>query len=271
MSDIITPPRAPSSIPDLAVWYDAAQLTGLADDDPIVQVDDFSGNGRHGTQGTPGFRATYKTNILNGLPAMRFDGTDDRYEISNSASVIRNIAGSTIIILARNATDAAAFQYVISFDVGSSTQRHAVGKHNASGGPWSSRNRRLDGESIVNLLTVASASIAAIIGSRHNYTGGTLQLFRNGTVSGTGNFSDSGNNSNTDSENRLGARGSDGSFNNWNGDIFEVGVWPRTLTEAELFGAILHLSQKWDIPVVGVKALQRGGEQFRLDNSFGVV
>jgi hypothetical protein len=57
------------------IWR-AKDLAGLADGDPISTWPDTSGNGKDLT-GSGTARPTYKTNIYNGWPVVRFDGTDD--------------------------------------------------------------------------------------------------------------------------------------------------------------------------------------------------
>jgi len=59
-------------------WFEADSLA-LANDASVVQLTDTSGSNNHGTQAVSGKRATYKTNIVNGLPVVRFDATDDGY------------------------------------------------------------------------------------------------------------------------------------------------------------------------------------------------
>jgi len=57
-------------------WYPARLLT--FDADALVnKARDFSGNGKHLLQGTLGKRPIFKTNQVNGFPALRFDGSDD--------------------------------------------------------------------------------------------------------------------------------------------------------------------------------------------------
>lgn len=60
----------------LQAHYDADAIIGLADNDPIGQWDDISGNLRHVTaSGTA--RPIYRTGVLNGKPVVRFDGVND--------------------------------------------------------------------------------------------------------------------------------------------------------------------------------------------------
>jgi hypothetical protein len=68
---------SPLDIPGCQFWYDASQIVGLNDADPVATWSDLSGNARHATQATAGKRPLYRTNIVNGLPIIRFDGVDD--------------------------------------------------------------------------------------------------------------------------------------------------------------------------------------------------
>lgn len=67
----------PASIAGLSLWYDATQLAGLANNDPVATWTDASGNANNATQGTASARPTYKTNVQNSKPAVLFDGVDD--------------------------------------------------------------------------------------------------------------------------------------------------------------------------------------------------
>lgn len=67
---------SPLALPSLRLWLDASQLT-LNDNDLVQTWTDKSGNGNNVTQATEGNRPTFKTNIVNGKPVVRFDGTDN--------------------------------------------------------------------------------------------------------------------------------------------------------------------------------------------------
>lgn len=84
---------SPSDLTNLLAWYDASDITTLwqddgrttqvsADDDAIGAWDDKSGNGEHVTQATAANRPTYKTGIVNSLPVVRCDGTNDKFTAS---------------------------------------------------------------------------------------------------------------------------------------------------------------------------------------------
>lgn len=61
-----TPPTS-----GLELWFDSSTITGLNDGDPVSTWNDMSGNGRNATQSGEA-RPTYKINIVNGKPVVRF-------------------------------------------------------------------------------------------------------------------------------------------------------------------------------------------------------
>lgn len=58
---------------DLLMWYDAQALVGLSDGDPLLLWPDESGNGNDAPAGNTSFPGFYRTNVMNGFPAIRFD------------------------------------------------------------------------------------------------------------------------------------------------------------------------------------------------------
>lgn len=85
-SNTVTPtaPLDPATIlgGQLEARWRASEITGLADGAAISQWDDESGNANHLVQASGGLQPLYKTGINNGLPAVRFDGTDDELHVS---------------------------------------------------------------------------------------------------------------------------------------------------------------------------------------------
>lgn len=71
---------------NLRVWLKADAITGLNDTDPVATWVDSSGAGNDATQGTAADRPIYRTNIVNGLPIVRFDGVSDFLECPYTAS-----------------------------------------------------------------------------------------------------------------------------------------------------------------------------------------
>lgn len=66
----------PTGIGGLVAWYDAAQLP-LNDNDSVASWTDLGAGGHHAVQATAAKKPLYKTNVVNGLPVLRFDGLDD--------------------------------------------------------------------------------------------------------------------------------------------------------------------------------------------------
>lgn len=77
---------------NLSAWYRADRGVRTAggalavDNDPVAQWDDYSPNQRHQLQATTAARPTFKTNIRNGQPVVRFDGVDDFLEATGFAT-----------------------------------------------------------------------------------------------------------------------------------------------------------------------------------------
>lgn len=73
-------PITPAELPGLILWLKADAL-GLANNDPVSSWTDSSGSLHHATS-TGGARPTFKTAIINSLPVLRFDGSDDYMIVS---------------------------------------------------------------------------------------------------------------------------------------------------------------------------------------------
>jgi len=67
----------PAAVSGMEAWWAARLETGFADNDPVGTITDFSGNGRHLTQGTSSKQPLFLTNQTNGNPAFGGDGVDD--------------------------------------------------------------------------------------------------------------------------------------------------------------------------------------------------
>lgn len=76
--------------------YNDAGTTLAADGDLVRQWNDRSGNGNNASQGTAGNRPTYKTNVINSKPALRFGG--DHF-IDVGALGIAGTGGFTYLIV----------------------------------------------------------------------------------------------------------------------------------------------------------------------------
>lgn len=93
-NDIAIAPTSP--VAGYRVWYDASQLLGYVNNDPVTTWTDLSVNGFNLTSGTT-FRPLYKTNALNGLPGIQFDGVDDK--MTSLATIIQAGYQNTIYMV----------------------------------------------------------------------------------------------------------------------------------------------------------------------------
>ena len=89
------------------VWYKAdvgvfndAGVTAAANSNAVQQWNDQSGVANHGVQATAGNRPTYLTNVVNGLPALRFNGSN--WITSGAFPAIANNVGYTYIIVLKD-------------------------------------------------------------------------------------------------------------------------------------------------------------------------
>lgn len=85
----------PADYGTVFAWISARKETGYADGDSVTTATDFAGSNTFG-QATASKKPLYKTNILNGQPAFRFDGVDDW--LTNTASW--SPAGQTVFVVA---------------------------------------------------------------------------------------------------------------------------------------------------------------------------
>lgn len=72
----IAPPAAQPPPTNLLQWFDAGSIVGLTDGQALTTWTDKQ-SGWNATQSTAANKPLYKTNILNGLPGVLFDGSND--------------------------------------------------------------------------------------------------------------------------------------------------------------------------------------------------
>lgn len=65
----------PDTLTGLVLWLKADAITGLADGAAVASWLDSSGAGNSVSQGTSADQPTYQTSVLNGKPALHFNGT----------------------------------------------------------------------------------------------------------------------------------------------------------------------------------------------------
>lgn len=94
----------PTTVSGLKLWAAARLITGLSDSDPVTTWSDQSGQGNDLSQSTTGNKPLYKTNIVNGRPAILFDGVDDYFTLAN---VLSGASAGEVFIVIKAAADPA--------------------------------------------------------------------------------------------------------------------------------------------------------------------
>lgn len=215
----------PDTISDLALWLKADSLV-LSDNDPVSTWADDSGNGRDVTQ-AGSLRPIYKTNIVNGEPVVRFNGSDQYLQLAQSF-----ISGNGWTILTVTKADTST-EGVVAANDDPGQRGWALFRGNASG----------------NVETSGTPGTAYTAGSGFdiiNVAGG-ISIYVNGTLNAQATRSIPSNSANFD----VGRRGF-GSY--FDGDIAEIIIYDRLLTTQERQDVTLYLSAKYGIStsIVGV-------------------
>jgi hypothetical protein len=68
---------SPAQVLGLKLWLRADLISGLSDGAAVATWPDDSGGGKDAAQATGANQPTYRTNVVNGRPVVRFDGTND--------------------------------------------------------------------------------------------------------------------------------------------------------------------------------------------------
>jgi hypothetical protein len=127
---------APDDETGLVRWFKPRDQ-GLSDNDPIVALTDYSPELEDATQGTSGFRAVYKANIINGHGVARFDGSDDVYTVGDLSSLT---AGHVFIVVKLDADPPPSGDGLWYFGTGSAN-RYPFGGDGAIYENWGSNTR----------------------------------------------------------------------------------------------------------------------------------
>lgn len=244
----------PSMVFDL-LCLEADVIAG-ADDDPVTTWPDVSGSGNDAGQATAGAKPTYKTNILNGKPVVRFDGTADFMSL---ASLITAAGDATMVIVfvpTGTITNATAAQRIIGRTVGTNPRCQII---------LGSASGALTGEVIAWLVIQASATVRGvahdqnIVGANAFYftlTGTTELIYKNGTSVANLTATDGGLDASIDAKvqniDSIGASAGVGFFP---GDIAFIGIADAVLgtTARNLLGG--YLQDKYGITIADAEII----------------
>ena len=242
----------PRSVSGLQLWLDAPSITGLSDGATISRWVDRSSNALIGTAvNSP----TYRTNVQNGLPVIRFNGTNQYINFGNVLNLGTN--GITIFM-------------VTKYTINAGNQVGMIGKSSYRGNPgrWGMSYDTVaagpNGIGIYNFIDDTNNFLTAIAfnpATRFNiFTGvnnrtSSNVIYSNGSFGNQQTFTASANNlSNTDPlyiasyPNSTGSGPQAGMF--MNGDIGEILVYFSALTTAQRQQVEGYLGRKWNISLV---------------------
>lgn len=167
----------PSPMASLKAWFKADSVTGTSDGTTIATWNDSSTSANHATQATANARPTYKTNIINGRPVIRFDGSTD-YMGSNYIPPTA-AASRTVMTVTANHAQNAAWQYRYVYHYGLGVPGQAYGLTNVLAGTAVFGNGYWNAELVSSQATTGTHLITQV------YNGTTDLMYAGGTQIGS--------------------------------------------------------------------------------------
>lgn len=219
---VVAPPAPgpfedPASLPGLVLWLQADALTGLADGAPVATWPDRSGAGNHATQAVASKQPTFRGVVVNGLPAVSYDATDDGMATAADP-------GAPVTIVVVYASRAGATGYAVN------------GGFSFFMGPYVGRYRNYTGKYATGPKVTAGRWLAQTL----RQSAALAELFIDGT------FQVSTTKTSNPGPLKLAREGPYGSI--LDGWIAEVIVYDRALTDAELADVHVWLEDRYSLP-----------------------
>jgi hypothetical protein len=231
--------------------FSDAGTTSATDNSTIQQWNDQSGNNRHASEATN--RPTFRANIINGLPVVRFDGTDRLLSpgitTGNSATVYAVVQYTSLPSanpgIVQGSPSGMGFGGTKTLGMWVST----------TGNPWG-RAIQSNGTTVnIPQVNGTSASTFYAISNIMNAAAGTVSQYINHAISGSvayngtlGSWTDFG----------VGRQATE----SWNGDIPEVAVYNVAINTAQRLIISNYLSAKYATALAGandVYTMDNGG------------
>jgi hypothetical protein len=228
----------PADVTGLRLWLKADAITGLSDGATLTNWLDQSGLGNNAGMGTESFKPTYQTNEVNGLPCVRFDGTDDRMDIvtADMLAASNNAAGFTAFAYVNLSSPSNASRdiYSISNGVDGTAVRIKFGQRAVTLGEWSMSGRRLDADTAQNLVGNQTQTGWQLITVVSDWANSDAFIYRGtSTEASTTTWLTAGNTSATDAlACHIGSAPSAGS-EFWIGDIAELAVYDNAVASGD--------------------------------------
>lgn len=239
---------APSDITSLALWLDANDIPPVADATAISSWTDRSGNSRHAAQASGTKQPLYKLAIQNGMPAVRFDATDDC--LTTAAINLASTAGLTIFVVFTAASGTTRMLVESSATVVSNEGAFSFAR--LTGNTIEASHNGNAGAAVSWTTTAATAHTVPVIASAvYDFTLGSTEEIvgwindgnRAGTKPAAGNNTDTGYGNHVFN---IGARNNGASIP-LGGDIFEIVFYASALSDYDRGRVETYLNEKWDV------------------------
>ncbi len=217
----------PTQVPGIRLWLDAGR-SGLDVGTSVSTWGDFSGSGIHAVQGTPAAKPTIQVGA-GGRNVVRFDGVDDYIQTANFGPAI---SVPLTIFLVWKSTSFPSGAHVIM----ANSSANNFGFHNDG---TSVRRAYLMNGGVVDTYAV-STNDYCIMDLLWNGTGSSYRTNNSAVISASGVGT-------VDSTLEGLVLGRTDTAYNWPGDLAEVIVYDRTLTEPEHASVARYLGTKYAI------------------------
>jgi Concanavalin A-like lectin/glucanases superfamily len=224
-----SPPPVPQQVPGLRLWLAADKILGLSGGAAVATWADASGRNNDAIQGTAAAQPTYQTNVINGLPVVRFDttGTADWLNLATTdfLAATNAVGGITFFAVAKLQATAATTNDYLSIGQGTvgSNARMKAGQRAGTAGVWGMTVRRSDGDAALSLEDAADDTSWHVHAAVMDFASGAATLYVDGVqVASNPSLTTTGLTSATNAlVAAVGARG-DGLGEFWAGDIAEL-------------------------------------------------
>lgn len=235
----------------LKLWLKADDLS-LSNGNPVTNWPDASGNGNDASQGTSTNQPIFQTNVINGLPAVSFDGSNDY--LTGTLGTLN--APFTLIIVGyfdHVNQPAGDYDYLINIGSGAANQNVSMSRH-ASDGTNDDKYYVWNG-SAVYLGPVLTGQQWLLLSAVHRTSAPRNNLYLNGTSQ---TVTDYLANINTNGNYSLGSYSPTG-IHYLNGKIAEVIVYDYALNSAERTLVENYLAEKYNLSISNDKYANTAG------------
>jgi len=237
------PAFSPSSLPDLVVWWDAADETSFtySSGTDVSQWDDKSGNGYHLTQGTAAKQPS-RSGSVNGRATVVFDGSNDSMSTSSVAMGPGQQFSIAAVYTAASGSDQTVVEQTVNYNNTTGAFRFARDTNNSA----SCAKRGTSTYSAAVSSGQVTTTPAVVVGT-HNGTLSTNETWVgvNDSLAQTYAVNQNTNNDNVTASLFVAARNNASTF--LNGQIAEIIITRAVFTRTERLAVQNYLANKWGV------------------------